>query len=109
MAYDERLAERVRRRLSRRKGVTGRGMFGGLAFLLDGHMGCGVIDRDPCLPLGPDGAVAAVCRRHVPPMDFTGRPLKGRVFVSPAGGRTDARLAEWVAQAAAFAPRLPPK
>jgi TfoX/Sxy family transcriptional regulator of competence genes len=109
MAYDERLAGRVRKQLSRRKGLAERKMFGGLAFLLDGHMCCGVVDCDLCLRLGDDGTVQALKRAHVRPMDFTGKPLKSMVYVAAAGLRTEKQLAGWVRQAVEFTRTLPPK
>ena len=108
MAFDEALAERVRSALAGEEGVTERKMFGGLAFMLDGHMSCGIVGEELMLRLGPEGAAAALERPHVRPMDFTGRPLKGMVFVAPEGLR-GAALRRWVDEAAAFARTLPPK
>src|SRR5215471_4643031 len=62
-------------------------MFGGLAFMLGGHMFCGVVKDTLMVRLGPDGARRALDRPHVRPMDFTGRPMKGMVFVEAAGLR----------------------
>lgn len=83
-------------------------MFGGLAFMVDGHMACGVAGEELMLRLGADGAEAALERPHVRPMDFTGRPLTGMVFVAERGLRGQA-LARWVGQAVAFVATLPPK
>ena len=108
MAYDENLAARVRALLETDAGFSERKMFGGIAFMLDGHMCCGVVDRDLMLRLGTDCADTARERPHVRPMDFTGRPMSSMVFVAPEGlqGRS---LRAWVEQAAAFARSLPPK
>ena len=109
MAYDETLAGRVREILAGIDGeVTERKMFGGLAFMLNGHMFTGIVGEELMLRLGEAGAEAALRREHVREMDFTGRPMKAMVFVGPAGleGRA---LAEWVTSAAAFAATLPPK
>ncbi len=108
MAYDERLADRVRDVLEGDPGVGERKMFGGIAFMVDGHMACGVAGDELMLRLGAEGAEAALRRRHVRPMDFTGRPMKGMVFVAPQGLR-GAALRRWVEAAAAFARTLPPK
>jgi TfoX/Sxy family transcriptional regulator of competence genes len=108
VAYDEDLASRVRAVLPPAKAVTERQMFGGLAFMLGGHMFCGVVRDTLMVRLGPDGADRALNRPHVRPMDFTGRPMKGMVFVEPAGLH-GAAVREWVAAAAAFARELPPK
>ncbi len=108
MAYDEKLADRVRALLEAEPGFSERKMFGGIAFMLDGHMCCGVVAGDLMLRLGPDGADAALEHRHVRPMDFTGRPMSSMVFVEPAGLKRDA-LRSWVEGAATFARSLPPK
>jgi hypothetical protein len=81
VAYDEDPAERVRAVLPAGGAVTERQMFGGLAFMLGGHMFCGVVEDTLMVRLGPDGPGRALDRPHVQPMDFTGRPMKGMVFV----------------------------
>ena len=108
MAYDEHLAGRVRSALAGQEGLTERKMFGGLAFMLDGHMACGIVKEELMLRLGPESAAAALDRPHVRPMDFTGKPMAGMVFVAPEGLRGGA-LRRWVDQATAFARTLPPK
>jgi len=108
MAYDTRLADRIRALLDGRRGVTEKAMFGGLAFMVGGHMSCGVVKDELMLRLGEEQAERALERPHVRPMDFTGRPLKGMVFVGPEGLRGQA-LRRWVERAAAFANSLPPK
>ena len=108
MAYDEDLADRVRAVLPRGDTVTERQMFGGLAFMLRGHMFCGVVRDTLMVRLGPESTARALERPHVRPMDFTGRPMKGMVFVDPGGLRGPALL-EWVDAAVAFARTLPSK
>jgi TfoX/Sxy family transcriptional regulator of competence genes len=108
MAYDEDLADRVRAVLPSGERVTERQMFGGLAFMLGGHMFCGVVKDTLMVRLGPDSADRALDRPHVRPMDFTGRPMKGMVFVEPEGLRGTA-LRQWVHAAAEHARSLPPK
>jgi TfoX/Sxy family transcriptional regulator of competence genes len=108
MAYDEDLADRVRAVLPRGEAVTERQMFGGLAFMLGGHMFCGVVKDALMLRLGPEAAGRALDRPHVRPMDFTGRPMRGMVFVDPEGLHGDA-LRQWVGDAAGHARGLPPK
>ena len=82
-------------------------MFGDLAFMIDGHMCCGIVRSELMLRLGPDGSHAALARPHVRPMDFTGRPMASMVFVEPEGLR-GAALRRWVEQATTFARTLPP-
>src|SRR5262245_44549678 len=107
MTYDEKLAERIRRVLPPRAHIVEQKMFGGLAFLLDAKMFVGVTDKDLMVRVGPDAYAAAVTRPHVRPMDFTGRPLKGFIFVSAIGARTDNAVAAWVRQALKFVGALP--
>lgn len=109
MAYDEDLADRVRTVLVDVPGVTERKMFGGLAFLVSGHMACGIVGEELMLRLGEDGADAALDERHVRPMDFTGKPMRSMVFVRPAGVTTQRALGDWVQRAVSHALTLPPK
>ena len=108
MAYDQSLAERIRELMLGESGLSERNMFGGLAFMLDGHMLCGIVGDELMLRLGADGAERALERAHVRPMDITGRPMTGMVFVAPEGLRGGA-LDRWVGEAAAFVRTLPPK
>jgi TfoX/Sxy family transcriptional regulator of competence genes len=109
MAFSEALADRVRDALGKRKGITERKMFGGLAFLLNGNMCCGVMGDQLMLRLGESGAVEALAEPHTLPMDFTGRPMKNMVYVEPAGLASEEALRRWVGQAVAFASSLPAK
>ena len=109
MAYDEDLADRVRAVLPAAELVTERQMFGGLAFMLRGHMFCGVVKDTLMVRLGPDGADRALNRPHVRPMDFTGRPMRGMVFVEPGGLHGTTALRHWVGAAADYTRSLPPK
>ncbi len=109
MAFDEDLAARVRKVLGSRGEVTERRMFGGLTFLVRGHMCCGVLNDDLVVRVGPDGYAEALARAGARPMDFTGRPLAGFVYVGPKGYRTGQALARWVWAAAKFALSLSSK
>ncbi len=109
MAFDDRLAERVRRRLRKREGVSERKMFGGLAFLLNGHMCCGVHQRELIVRLDPAMADQALVRPHTRVFDLSGRALKGWLLVASAGVKEDKDLARWVRIAADYASSLPPK
>ena len=108
MAYDEDLADRVRAVLPRCGMVTERQMFGGLAFMLGGYMFCGVVMDTLMVRLGPESAARALEQPHARPMDFTGRPMKGMIFVEPAGLH-GAALRQWVDAAASHVRSLPPK
>jgi len=108
MAYDEDLANRIREVLPAGEPVTEVRMFGGLAFMLGGHMCCGVVKDTLMVRLGAEGAARALAEPHVRPMDFTGRPSKGMIYVDPAG-LADPDLRRWVDAAAGYARALPPK
>ncbi len=106
MAYDELLADRVRRAVELQPGVTEKKMFGGLAFLINGKMFCGIIKQDLMVRVGPDQYESALGEAHVRPMDFTGRPMNGYVFVGPAGCRSEKAVKRWVARGTAFVSTL---
>jgi TfoX/Sxy family transcriptional regulator of competence genes len=109
VAYDETLADRVRDGLAQRDGLTERKMFGGIAFMLAGNMAVGIVGDDLMVRLDPADAESALTEEHVRPMDFTGRPMKGMVFVGPDATASDDDLASWVDAGADFAASLPPK
>ena len=109
MPYDEGLAERVRTLFEDREDVTERKMFGGLCFMINGNMCCGITKHDLMLRLGKDEAIAALKRPHARDMDFTGKPLKGFVYIDPEGYAEDEDLEDWIGRAAAFAESLPAK
>lgn len=109
MAYDEALADRVRDVLAPRAEVSERKMFGGIAFMVGGNMAVGVIDDELMLRLDPADAEQALAESYARPMDFTGRPMKGMLFVESAGTEVDADLAGWVEAGADHAASLPPK
>jgi TfoX/Sxy family transcriptional regulator of competence genes len=109
MAYDETLAHRVRHALSGQTGIAEKKMFGGLTFMLQGNMCCGVVGETLMLRVGPDKYEDALGQPHARPMDFSGKPMRGMVYVDPAGIETDAYLHTWVGRAVDFALSLPAK
>ncbi len=96
MAYDQTLAERIRKAVARRRGVTEKAMFGGVAFLLEGKMFCGIVKDELLVRVGPENHDDALSKPRVRTMDFTGRPMRGYVFVAAAGLRKERALGEWV-------------
>jgi TfoX/Sxy family transcriptional regulator of competence genes len=108
MPHDPALADRVRQVVGDHPGVTEKAMFGGVAFLLDGKMFCGVASDDLMVRVGPDRHEEALARPHARPMDFTGRPMKGYVFVAPAGCRTAKAIKPWADWAMSFVATLGP-
>lgn len=109
MAYDEGLAQRIREVLGERGGLTERRMFGGLAFLLDGKMFVGVQDSTLMARVGPERHDDALAQPHVRAMDFTGRPMRGYVYVDAPGLASDQNLQAWVLWCADHVARLPTK
>jgi hypothetical protein len=109
MAYDAVLAERVRKLLQGRKGIAEARMLGGVAYLLNGHMCCGVRDELLLLHLGEERAGRSVKEPHVREIDFTAKAIKGMVSVTVDGYRSNEDLRAWVSRAVAFVVKLPPK
>ena len=109
MAYDEGLAQRIREALDDRSGISERKMFGGLCFMLNGNMACGVTAEELMVRVGPDAHADALKQPHARKMDFTGRPMKGFVFVSSSGVEQDPDLHDWVERGLRFASTFPPK
>ena len=109
MAYDEGLAERVRALLADRPDFTETKMFGGVGFLLGGHMACGISKDSLMLRVGKEAYAAALAEPYVTRFGPGNRPMNGWVLVEPAGLAEDAALAAWVARGVAIAAALPPK
>jgi hypothetical protein len=109
MAYDEGLAERIRGVLDGRPGVSEKRMFGGIAFLVQGHMSVGIVQDKLMVRVGPESYDRLLRERHVRRMDFTGRPMKGFVYVVPQGYETDADLQRWVDLGVSYVTSLPAK
>src|SRR3954467_14755998 len=103
MPYDEGLAERLRVILGEQPGVSEKQMFGGLCFLLDGKMCCGVVKDELMVRVGAERHAEALKQPHARVMDFTGTPLSGFIFVSAGGIDLDADLERWVAWGVATA------
>jgi TfoX/Sxy family transcriptional regulator of competence genes len=110
MAFDEKLAARIRAQLGKKKGLTEKKMFGGIAFLLNGNMSCGVHGEEMIVRLPPDETDNALAQKNTRVFDLSGgRPMKGWILVEPEGLRTEKDLAKWVKKGVKFAASLPPK
>jgi len=109
MAYDEELADRIRSLVAGEDGVTEQTMFGGLAFLVNGNMCCGVTGTALMIRVGADGREQALREPHVRPMLLGGRVLSGFICIEPAGYAADDALASWVRRGLDFASGLPAK
>ena len=115
MAYDEELADRARSLLSEltqpggTDSLTEKKMFGGLCLMINGNMCCGVAGNELMARVGVDGHADALAQPYAKPMDFTGWPMKGFVFVHPEGVKEDEGLKQWIERCVGFAKSLPKK
>ena len=112
MPYSETIALRIRLSLAGHA-VTEKRMMGGLCFMVQGHMCVGLDQKDSAdrlmVRVGSTAHEAALRLKHAIPMDFTGRPMKGFVFVAAAGISSQRALTVWVKRGLAFVQSLPPK
>jgi TfoX/Sxy family transcriptional regulator of competence genes len=106
MAYDAKLAERVRVLLIEQADVVERHMFGGLTFMVGGHMCCGVNRDELIIRVDPARETRLLTRKHCRPMDFTRRPMTGFIAVEPEA-LTPGGLKSWIQEAVTYAESLP--
>ena len=109
MAYDEKLAERVRATLHHRRGFVEKKMFGGICFMLFGNMVCGVVNDKLMVRVGKDKYLELLKRKYADPMDFTGKPMKGMLYVYVGGIKSKKNLQFWLDQCLEFVETLPKK
>ena len=109
MAFDEGLAARLHELLENRRGITEKKMFGGVAFMSRGYMFVGIVGDSLMARVGPERYAEALKRPHARVMDFTGKPMKGYVFVDPPGYESDTDLSCWLDECLAFVHSLPAK
>lgn len=109
MAYDEGTAQRLREALGESPEIVEKTMFGGIAFMMSGHMCCGVAGKVLMARVGPAQYERALSRPHAREMDFTGKPLRGFVYVDPGGFESDGALMSWISLCRSFVRTLPPK
>ena len=109
MAYDENAAKRIQSIIGEHPGLVEKKMFGGVGFMLQGNMVCGVNKDDLIVRVGPDNYDRLVVQPHARPFDFTGRPMRGWVMVAPDGYVSEKDLNMWVQRGVDFALSLPPK
>ena len=109
MPFDEALAERMRPLFLGRVGASEKAMFGGIGFFVHGNMCCGIWKDHMVVRLSKEEGEAALQEPHTRIMDITGKPMKGWIFVEPAGIAKDADLIAWIERAYSFASSLPKK
>jgi TfoX/Sxy family transcriptional regulator of competence genes len=109
MAFDERLAERIRKRLGKRKELAEKKMFGGIAFLINGNMCVGVHKQDLIVRLAPEETQKALVEPHTRVFDLSGRPMKGWILVESSGLQDEKALGKWVSISVDYAMSLPKK
>ncbi len=109
MAYDEAIATRIEKALARTQGLSSRKMFGGMAYLVEGNMLCGVLRGKLILRLGAEASKKLLVKKHVAPFDEAGRPMAGWVTVEKQGFRSERELQELLELAKRFVRTLPPK
>ena len=110
MAYDEDLAHRIRDLIAGGPDVTEQRMFGGLAFLVSGHMAVAASREGGLMVrVDPDTTETLLAKPHTRPFEMRVRPLEGWLRVDAEGVRTKRQLAPWVERGVAYARSLPPK
>jgi TfoX/Sxy family transcriptional regulator of competence genes len=109
MAFDSNLAERIRKQLAQQKGLTEKKMFGGIGFLLNGNMCCGVLGAEVIIRLDPEQTDKALTNKHTRIFDFSGRPMKGWIFVGTQAVETESDLKHWLQIGLKYVKSLPTK
>jgi TfoX/Sxy family transcriptional regulator of competence genes len=110
MPYSQNLAERIRSALKEHPTIIEKKMFGGVGFILNGNMACGVQGNDLLVRVGVENNAAALSKPHVRPfMPMPGKPSVGWILVAPEGTSTDQDLEKWVRAGYDYAASLPEK
>jgi TfoX/Sxy family transcriptional regulator of competence genes len=108
MTYDLKIAERIRSQLDGLP-IVERKMFGGVGFLLNGNMACGVHKDNLIVRIDPGKQDSLLKKSHAKPFDLTGKPMKGWLLIEADGVKTQKQLSAWVKEGVEFASSLPPK
>jgi TfoX/Sxy family transcriptional regulator of competence genes len=115
MPFDDHVAHRLREILAAEVVESGgvsvedKRMFGGLAIMVNGHMCCGIVGRNLVVRVGGNEYEQALSQPYARPMDFTGRTMRGFVYVDPAGFRSNTQLRIWIRRSLNFVLSLPSK
>lgn len=109
MPYDPEIDSRIRNITSNWKNTIAKKMFGGVCYLQNGNMVCGVYKEFLIVRLGEEAGEKSMENPIARPFDITGRPMKGWVMVAREGFKSDKELENWLYQAKKFVATLPPK
>lgn len=109
MAYDMGLVERIKQMVKDQPGLTEKKMFGGVGYLINGNMACGVIKDELVVRLGEVKNAEALDQPFTRQFDFSGKPMAGWIFVEKRGFKSDVNLQKWVSLGVEYALSLPPK
>ena len=109
MAYNEKLAGRIREVLKGKRGLVEKKMFGGIAFMLKDKMFVGIAKNDLMIRVLNEKYEECLKKPHAREMDFTGRPLKGFLFISEEGIKTKKQLSKWIDLGIEYVQKSPPK
>jgi TfoX/Sxy family transcriptional regulator of competence genes len=110
MPYDQTLAERIRSNLKEHPTIVEKKMFGGVGFMINGNLACGVQADDLIVRIGVENNATALSLPHVRPfMPVPGKPMVGWILVAPEGTSTDQDLQKWVGAGYEYASSLPEK
>ena len=109
MAYNNELNQRIIKAVARWNNIASKKMFGGVCYLLNGNMFCGIQNDALIVRLGKTAAEQALRQSHVNPFSPTGRPMKDWVLVEQPAVQSDTDLKKWLDQARRFTQTLPAK
>jgi TfoX/Sxy family transcriptional regulator of competence genes len=109
MAYNQELAQRITAALGPLPGLEAKKMFGGICYLLNGNMLCGVVDERMIVRLGKTDQAEAMTRPYTRPFDYTGKAMAGWLMVESAGLESEEDMADWVQVCLDYVRTLPPK
>ena len=109
MAFDENLQLKIDKAIARKRGISSKRMFGGLCYLCNGNMFCGIVGEKLMARVGPDAYDAALKEPFVSEMDFTGKPMKGMIYIHPKGIADEKSIKKWIEASLAFVKTLPKK
>ncbi|WP_411993716.1 TfoX/Sxy family protein [Agarivorans sp. DSG3-1] len=109
MAFDSDLANKIRLQLNDKVEISERKMFGGLCFMVAGHMACGINGDRLMARVGPNQYLSCLKLAHASEMTFTGKPMKGMIYVSAEGLLTAEQREKWLDYCLNFVHSLAPK